>query len=183
MAVWCNSFVIVPKPNGTAWLCLHHARLNQALIMPMHRGPTLNDRLPKLTNACYMTITDASSAYQNLKFNKKSSYLNTFPYQFDRNRYTRLLLWVTLAGDMLQWKIDEIFKDDRTLRHIMQIFHWENVKLNKNKCHFRCTKIQFIREVISREQKKPGQKKVCVLNEIPPNNKKELQSFLHIINS
>ena len=43
---WCNSFILVPKVNGKAWLCLDQARLNKALIRPMHRGPTLNNILP-----------------------------------------------------------------------------------------------------------------------------------------
>ena len=29
---WCNSFVLVPKANGKARLCLNPVRLNQALI-------------------------------------------------------------------------------------------------------------------------------------------------------
>ena len=39
-AEWCNSFVLVPKANGRVMLCLDPAWLNQALIRPMHRGPT-----------------------------------------------------------------------------------------------------------------------------------------------
>ena len=65
MAKWCNSFVIVPKPNGTEYLCLDPARLNQVLIRPVHRGPTINDILPKLTNVHYMII--CSAGYHNLK--------------------------------------------------------------------------------------------------------------------
>ena len=68
---WCNSFVVVPKANGKVWLCLDPARLNQALIRPIHRGPTLNDILPKLTGVKYMSIIDASSGYHNLKLDKK----------------------------------------------------------------------------------------------------------------
>ena len=41
MVEWCNSFVLVPKGNGNVRLCLHPAWLNQALIRPIHRGPTL----------------------------------------------------------------------------------------------------------------------------------------------
>ena len=37
MAEWCNSFVLVPKVNGKVRLCLDPARLNQALIRPIHR--------------------------------------------------------------------------------------------------------------------------------------------------
>ena len=47
---WCNSFVLVPKANGKVRLCLDPVRLNQALIRPIHRGPMLNDILPRLSN-------------------------------------------------------------------------------------------------------------------------------------
>ena len=58
---WCNSFVLVPKANGKVRLCLDSAWLNQALIRPVHRDPTLNDILPKLNNVQYMSIIDANS--------------------------------------------------------------------------------------------------------------------------
>ena len=45
----------------------------------------------------------------------------------------------------------------------MQIYHWEILKLNKNKCHFRCTKILFSGEVISTEGVWPDPKKLCML--------------------
>ena len=48
---WCNKFVLVPKANGKVKLSLDPAHLNQALIRPIHRGPTLNDILPKHDNA------------------------------------------------------------------------------------------------------------------------------------
>ena len=48
-AEWCNSPVLVPKANSKVRLCLDPARLNQALIRPIHRGPTLNDILLSLT--------------------------------------------------------------------------------------------------------------------------------------
>ena len=60
-AEWCNSFVLVPKANGKVRLCLDPARLNQALIRPMLRGSTLNDILPKLNNAQYLSLLDVSS--------------------------------------------------------------------------------------------------------------------------
>ena len=67
MAEWCHSFVLVPKANGNIRLCLDPAQLNQALIRPVCRGPTLNDILPKLNNVKYMSIIDASSGHHNLK--------------------------------------------------------------------------------------------------------------------
>ena len=55
---WCKSFVLVPKANGKVRLCLEPAQLNQALIRPTHRGPTLNNILPKLNNAKYLSVLD-----------------------------------------------------------------------------------------------------------------------------
>ena len=57
---WCNSFIVVPKAKGKE-------RLNQALIRPVHTGPTLNDIFLKLNNVKYLSLIDASSGYQNLK--------------------------------------------------------------------------------------------------------------------
>ena len=108
---WCNSFVLVPKANGKVRLCLDPARQNQALIRPFHRGPTLNDILPKLNNVQYMSIIDASFGYHNLKLDKQSSYLTTFSCPFGKYQYKWLLLRATLAGNMFQWKIDKIFSD------------------------------------------------------------------------
>ena len=36
-AKWYSSCVVVPKPNWTVCLCLDSARLNQAMIRPIHR--------------------------------------------------------------------------------------------------------------------------------------------------
>ena len=78
MSEWCNSFVLVPKANGKVRLCLDPAWLNQALIRPIHRGSTLNNKLPKLNNVRYMSIIDASSGHHNLKLDEKSSYLTIY---------------------------------------------------------------------------------------------------------
>ena len=72
MVEWCNSIVVVPKANGKVQLCLDPAQLNQALIRPIHRGPTLNYILPNLNNVQYMSIIDASSGYHNIKLDNQN---------------------------------------------------------------------------------------------------------------
>ena len=50
-----------------------------------------------------------------------------------------------------------------------------NLKLNKVKCHFRCTSIPFFAKVVSREGVQPDPQKVRALAEMPaPKNKREL---------
>ena len=203
---WCNSFMLVPKANGKVRLCLDPAHLNQALIRPVHRGPMLNDILPKLNNVQYMSIIDTSSGYHNLKLDKQSSYLTTFSCPFGRYSYKRWPFRAVPAGNAFQQKIDEIFNDmpnefgiaddilvirydkdgadhDAAVYNVLRQFHDVNLKLNKEKCHFRCTAIPFFGEVVSREGVQPDPWKIKELTEMPaPKNKKELQAFLGIIN-
>ena len=108
---WCNSFILVPMSNGKLRLYMDPARLNQTLIRPVHRGPALNNILPKLNNAQYLSLINVSSGCYNLKLDERSSYLTTFTCQTGRYRYKRLPLGAAPAGYMLQRKIDEIFKD------------------------------------------------------------------------
>ena len=108
---WCNNFVLVPKSNGKVRLCLDLVMLNQVLIRPIHRGPILNDILPKLNNVKYMSIIGVSLGYHNIQLDTKSSYLITFACPFGRYQYKHLLFGAVPACDMFQHKIDEIFND------------------------------------------------------------------------
>ena len=96
---------------GRVRLCLNPACLNQALIRLIHRGPTINDILPKLNNAKYISLIDVSSGYHNLKLDEKSPYFTMFQCQFGRYRYKWLPSGAAPAGNVFQRKIDEIFKD------------------------------------------------------------------------
>ena len=170
---WCITFILVPKANGKVRLFLDPARLNQALIRQVCRGPTLNNIFPKLNNVKYLSLIGASSGYHNLKLDDRLSYLTTFMCQFGRYRYKRLLFGAVPAGNMFQCKIDEILKDlpdvfgiaddilvvgydsngrdhDVTLWQVLQICRNVNLKLNKGKCHFRCSSVPSFWEVISR---------------------------------
>ena len=199
-------FVLVPKANGKVRLCLDPAWLSQALIRPIHRGPKLNDILPKCNNVRYMAIIDASPGYHNLKLDDNSSYLTTFACQFGRYRYKHLSFRAVTMGDMFQHKIDKIFNDmpnvfgtadgilvvgyndngrdhDETVCTVLQRCSEVNLKLSKDKCHFRCTSVPFFGEVISRNGVQPDPQKIKALMDMPPpNNKRELQAFLGIIN-
>ena len=87
------------------------ARLNQALIRPIHRNPTLNNILPRLNNVKYISIIDASLGYHNLQLDTKSSYLTTFMCPYGRYWYKCLPFRAVPVGNMFQHKINEIFND------------------------------------------------------------------------
>ena len=106
----CNSFLLVPKTNGKVRLCLDLVWFNQALIRPIHRGPTLNDILPRLNNVQYMSIINVSSGYHNLWLDMQSSYLTTFSYPFGRFWYKHLPFRAAPVGNMFQnwWNFNDM---------------------------------------------------------------------------
>ena len=107
---------------------------------------------------------------------------------------------------MFQCKIDNIFNvipnvfgiaydilvigydKDRTdhIETVYKVLRWcqdVNLKLNKDKCHFRCMSIPFFGEIISRDDVQLDLQKISALTEMPaPKNKNKLQAFLGIIN-
>ena len=206
MAEWCNSFVLVPKANGKVRLCLNPTRLNQTLIRPIHRGPTLNNILPRLNNVMYMSIINANLGYHNLQLDTKSSYLTTFMCPFGRYHYKCLPFGGAPVGNMFQHKISEIFSDipnvfgitddilvtgynkngkghDEAVYNVLRWCKEVNLKLNKDQCHFRCMSIPFFGKGVSREGIQPDPQKIKTLTDMPmPNNKRELQASLGIIN-
>ena len=121
-----------------------------------------------------MSSIDASLGYHNLKLDKQSSYLTTFACPFGRYRYKHLSFAVAPAGNMFQCKIDEIFSDipnvfgiaddilvigydkdgtdhGKTVYKVLRQCQDVNLKLNKGKCHFKCTSIPFFGEIVSRD--------------------------------
>ena len=189
MAEWCNSFVLVPKANGKVRLYLDSVRLNQALIWSVYRGPTLNNILPRLNNVKYMSIIDATSRYQNLKLDENSSYLTTFAFPFDQYQYKQLPFRAVPAGNMFQHKINKIFYDmpnvfgitddilvrgyekngadhDAVVHKVLWRCEEVNLKLNKEKCHFRFTSIHFFGEMVPRRVQ-PDPQKIKALTDIP----------------
>ena len=89
-----------------------------------------------------------------------------------------------IADDILVIGYDEDGADhDKAVYKILKWCQDVNLKLNKEKCHFRCTSIPFFGEVISRQGIQPDPQKVKALMEMAaPKNRKELQAFLGIIN-
>ena len=88
-----------------------------------------------------------------------------------------------IADDILVIGYDDGTDHDAMMHKVLQRCKEVNLKLNKEKCHFRCTSIPFFGEVMLRRGVQPdSQKHQSLMDMPPPNNKKDLQAFLGIIN-
>ena len=148
-----------------------------------------------------MSIINASSGYHNLNLDKQLSYLTTFSCPFGRYRYKHLPFGAVPVGNMFQHKIDKIFNDmpnefgiaddilvigyDKmgqiTMRAVYSVLKQcqdVNIKLNKERCHFRCTSVPFFGEVVLREGVQPYLQKVRALTNMPvPKKQKGAAAF------
>ena len=136
----------------------------------------------------------------------KSSYQTMFACPFGRYQFKCLPFRAVPVGNMFQHKIDKIFNNmpnvfgiadnilvlgynedgadhnaavNKVLRQCREV----NLKLIKDKCHFRCTSIPFFGKLISRKGIQPDPQKIKALIDMPATmTKKELQASLGIIN-
>ena len=78
-----------------------------------------------------------------------------------------------IVEDILVIGYNEDRKDhDEAVYNGLQWCKEVNLKLNKDKCHFRCTSILFFGKVVAREGIQPEPQKIKALADMPvPNNK------------
>ena len=126
--------------------------------------------------------------------------------EFGRYRYTVMPFGITVAGDVFQRKLDQYFEKidnviviaddimvvrkqqnhrdhDIALTNLLETARKTNIHLNYDKLHYKKTEVDFLRETYTTDSHKPAQSKVSVISEMPPPTcKKQVQSFIRMIN-
>ena len=148
----------------------------------------------------------AKKGYWHQKLDEASFYLTTFKTEMEKYRFAVMTFGITVAGDVFQHKLDECFgqiknltviaddimvigrkqnhKDhDLAFTAMLQTARKCNIKLNFKKLQYKCTQVNFYGETYTTDGYKPVQSKITAIDEMPsPNSKKEVQSFLGMIN-
>ena len=117
-----------------------------------------------------------------------------------------MLFGASITGDIFQWKLDQCFghlenvimladdimvvgkqpnhKDhDIALTHLLKTARECNVHLNYDKLQYKWTEVNFFGKMYTIDGPKPSQSKVKVIQEMPPpQSKKQVQSFIGMIN-
>ena len=159
-----------------------------------------------LADACILTVCDCKKGYWHQMLDEASSYLTTFNTEVGRYRFVVMPFGITVAGDVFQQKLDECFghiknliviaddimvigkhhnhKDhDLAFTTLLQTARRCNVKLNYDKLKFKCTEVNFYGKTYTTDGCKPAQSKITAIVEMPPpSSKKEVQSFIGMIN-
>ena len=207
---WINSFVIVEGKDKLGKLkiriCLDPTNLNVAVVHEPWFSKTPDDIAHMLADAVIITTTDCTKGFWHEALDEESSYLTTFGTEFGRFRFTIMPFGISVAGDVFQRKLDTIFgnlpqvaciaddiivvgyKDDHSdhdtaFSKLLHTARENNVKLNYDKLQYKQTQVDFFGETYTTDGRKRSADKVNAIASMPqPVNKKELQSFIGMVN-
>ena len=153
-----------------------------------------------MANAKWFTKLDANRGYWQIPLDEESQLLTTFNTPFGRFCYQVTPFGIKSAQEVFQKRmsqnvsdlegvetdIDDIIvhaetevKHDQRLHSVLERCEKINLKLNKEKCIFKCEEVTHIGHKLTKDGIKPDDNKVRALTRCQhPLTKRELRDFL-----
>ena len=201
---WVSSLTYPQKPDGSLCICLDPRDLNKAIIQEHNKAPTLDEITHKLSGAKVFSKLDVKDGFWSIHLDKQSSYLTTFnmhkgcywflhmPFGLKMSQVV-FQMWMDQITDRLPGIIaihDDISvfgKDtavhDYNLLQLMKTAQCHGLMFNSSKCAICKSQISFYGTIFTVQGMRPDPAKVQALQDLPtPQNPKQLQSFLGLIN-
>ena len=207
---WLNQVCFREKSDGNVRLCLDPRPLNKALKRERTYLTTMEDVLPKLSNAKIFSKLDLRSGYHHICLDEESSVLTTFTTEEGCYKFNRLPFGLNISSEIFQKRLlqainhlenvvcvaDDIIcfgkgaskeealqNHDKHLSALLKTCQMNKIRLNYNKCSFRKTEITFLGHKITEKGLQPDPEKIKAITEMTaPSNKSEVQSLQGTIN-
>lgn len=202
---WGTPIVPVIQKGKQIRICGDYkCTLNKKLKDDKYPIPRIEEITAKLNGGGYFCKLDIQRAYLHLKVDEESSRLQTITTHLGNFLVKRLFFGIKNAPSIFQRYIDQllghlegvtVFFDDikiqgstpaetmQRLENVFAILSENGIKLNKEKCQFMSTSIQYLGLRIDREGiKKTPEKIQTIMNAKPPKDVHELRCLLGLIN-
>ena len=201
---WVSSLTYPRKSDGTICPCLDPHNLNKAIIHEHYKAPTLEEISHKLSGATVFSKLDAKDGFWSIHLDTPSSYLTTFNTHKGCYRYLCMPFGLKMSQDVFQMCMDQITdrlpgiiaihddicvygktreEHDTNLLQLMKTASKNGLVFNSHKCSIRQLQITFYGAIFTSKGMKPDPMKIQALQDLPtPDNHKQLQSFLGLIN-
>ena len=201
---WCAPIVPVPKPTGKVRLCVDYKKLNESVERELHMLPSVDQVLGQMGEANIFSKLDANSGFHQIKLAEESQLLTTFISPYGRYCYQRLPFGINSAPEHYQKQIQKIVGDlegvaclmddvvihgkteaehNERLDKCMERLSAAGVTLNKAKCKFNQTEIEFLGHVVGQQGIKAQKEKTTAIQEMEePTDLKSLRRYLGMVN-
>ena len=201
---WVSLLTYPRKSDGSICPCLDPCDLNKAIIREHYKAPTLEEISHKLSGATVFSKLDAKDGFWSIHLDTPSSYLTTFNMHKGCYWYLCMPFGLKMSQDVFQMRMDQItdrlpgiiaIHDDicvygktreehnTNLLELMKTSSKNGLVFNSHKCSIRQPQITFYGAIFTSKGMKPDPTKIQALQDLPtPDNHKQLQSFLGLIN-
>ena len=199
---WVSPLVATPKPRDPSdiRLCVDMRAANKAILRERHDTPTIDELIAELSGAKIFSKVDLKSGYHQLELDEESRYITTFATHVGLKRYKRLSFGISSAAEVFQNTIRQVIEDipgvlnvsddiliyghtqsehDANLTSLLERLTEKGLTLNKAKCEFNKTKIEFFGLVFSGDGASADPEKVDAIRNAPhPKSADEISSLL-----
>ena len=203
---WSSPVILVKKKDGGHRMCVDYRKLNKVLRKDEWPLPRIQDILDTLGGSKYYSVLDLKSGFFQIKMAQDAKKFTAFickrglfeygymPFGLLSNPAAFCRAMRLAFGDMdgkeLVFYIDDIIcfaptvnGHNKVLGKFLDRCMKAHLKLNFKKCEILKRKVTFLGHVISAEGIEPNPAKIEVVKNHPmPKTKKQLQSFLGLVN-
>lgn len=203
---WVSHLVTVEKRDEekSLRLCLDPRDLNNSIIDEQTYIPTFEDFTSKLNGMQYFSVLDLKDGFWQVKLSEESRKLCTFGTPFGNYRFIRMPFGIKTGpkifqrmnvhnfGDIINVLIyfDDLLimgksksEHDIVLIKVLERAREKNVKFNKKKMQISTNIVKYLGHVFKLNEIVPDPERLlAVKNMSCPKNKKDLQTFLGVVN-
>lgn len=201
---WATPIVPVKKTNGSIRICGDYkSTVNQCIKAHAHKVPSVNDLLSRMDGGKIFAKLDMAQAYQQLAVDGETAKIQAIATHKGTFAVNRLQFGIASAPGIFQSLMERLlgglegvmpYFDDiivvavderdlaRKLKLVLQVFATNGLRLRKDKCVFKATRLEFLGHQVGADGISAVEDKVASIQKAPlPTNKKELQAFLGMI--
>ena len=202
---WAAPTFVIPKKDGSVRFISDFRELNKRIRRKPYPIPNIQDMLLNLEGFQYATSLDLNMGYYHLELDERAKELCTIVLPFGKFEYQRTPMGLCNSPDIFQEKMNELFMgldyarayiddllcltkgsfDDHLekLETILARLSQAGLKINAKKSFFGRSELEFLGYWITRDGIQPMKNKVqAMMNIAEPKTRKELRSFIGIVN-
>lgn len=203
---WVSPVVVVPKPHAPdkIRLCVDMRAANKAIRRVKHPMPTVDELIHDLNGCKVFTKLDLEQGYHQIELHPDSRSITTFSTHLGLHRYKRLSFGVNAASEHFQHILEVVLdglegvkniSDDiivasendvdheKHVRACLQRLQDKGLTVNRAKCVFFQSSMEFFGNIFGENGVSPDPKKVKAVQDAPrPTDKRQVKSLLGMAN-
>lgn len=203
---WGAPVLFASKRDGSLRLCIDYRALNKLTIKNSYPLPRIDDIFDQLSYAKYFSKIDLRMGYHQIRMEPESIPLTAFNTRYGHFEFVVLPFGLTNAPAMFMDLMNKVFANEldkfvnaylddilvysktledhlRHLEIVLKRLREEKLYGKLSKCEFAVNKVEYLGHLISDSGVSVDQQKVQAVRDWPrPKNKRDVQSFLGLVN-